>query len=124
MNWESRYLPPDPTAWQGRSDMPADACFYQHVRPINLLSDKLTKTPETAFAIVGFKCDEGVQRDLGRTGAFEAPTAIRQRLAKLPIQKSNLKLYDVGNIVCTDHDLEMSQQALGDVVAMLLAHNI
>lgn len=124
MNWESRYLPPDPNAWQGRGDVPADSCFYQRIKPVNLLSEKLTTNDKLAFAILGFKCDEGVQRDLGRTGSVEGPIAIRHRLAKLPIQLTDILCYDVGNITCTDHDLEASQAALADVVAMLLEHHI
>lgn len=124
MNWESRYLPSDPTTWQGRVDIPADSCFYQHIKLLNLLNQEPKKTAPVTFALIGFKCDEGVQRDLGRTGAFEGPAAIRQRLAKLPIQKSNIHCYDAGNIICTDHDLEASQAALAEVVAMLLKQDI
>lgn len=124
MNWESRYLPPDPHAWQGRGDIPADSCFYQRIKTINLLTEKLTKPHQLAFAIIGFKCDEGVQRDLGRTGAAEGPIAIRHRLAKLPIQNPDILCYDVGNIVCSDHDLEASQCALADIISVLLELNI
>lgn len=124
MSWESRYLPPDPTLWQGRADIPEDACFYQHIRLINLLSEPLPTSEELAFAIVGFKCDEGTQRDLGRSGAAEGPIAIRHHLAKLPIQDPNLVCYDIGDMLCTDHDLESSQKALGDIIAILLEHHI
>lgn len=124
MNWESRYLPPDPTVWQGRIDIPADSCFYQHMRMLNLLTEKPQSHDKIAFALVGFKCDEGVQRDLGRTGAFEGPIAIRQRLARLPIQTAHVACYDAGNVICTDHDLEASQNALAEVTAKLLGHNI
>src|SRR5579863_8924834 len=124
MNWESRYIPPDPTLWQGRHDLPDDSCFYQSMRLLNLLSQTPERTAETTFAIIGFKCDEGVQRDLGRSGAFEAPTAIRQRLAKLPVQKQDIHCYDAGNIVCTDHDLETSQEALSEVVSFFLEKGI
>lgn len=124
MSWESRYLAPDPTVWHGRNDIPADSCFFQHVQRVNLLNDKLPKANANTFGLVGFKCDEGVQRDLGRTGAFEGPLAIRQRLTRLPIQRTDLVCYDVGNIVCTDHDLEASQAALGHVVSELLSNNI
>ncbi len=125
MQWESRYLPPDPTVWQGRADIPPGACFYQHIHPLNLLTSPI-KPPadQTVFALLGFKCDEGIARDLGRTGAVEGPIAIRQRLAKLPVQNPELFCYDVGNIICTDHDLEASQQALAEVTAMLLEKNI
>jgi len=124
MSWESRYLPADPTIWLARADLPTDSCFCQHMRLVNLLREEIKKTAEVTFALVGFKCDEGVQRDLGRTGAFEGPTAIRQRLSKLPIQNPSIHIYDVGNIICTDHDLEASQAALAEVIAMLLAQNI
>lgn len=124
MNWESRYLPPDISLWQGRADLPEDACFYQHIRLINLLEHALPQSDGLSFALLGFKCDEGIQRDLGRTGAFEGPTAIRQRLAKLPIQKPQITCYDIGNVICNDHDLETSQQALATIVALLLKKNI
>ena len=124
MNWESRYVPPDPRIWQGRADIPSDSCFYQHMRLLHLLSQEPVKSAEVTFAIIGFKSDEGVQRDLGRTGAVEGPIAIRQRLAKLPVQKQNIHCYDAGNIVCTDHDLETSQQALAEVVSFFLAKGI
>lgn len=124
MSWESRYVPPDPVTWQGRADVPANACFFQHMRLLNLLAQYPEKSSDTSFGIIGFRCDEGVQRDLGRVGAAEGPTAIRQRLAKLPVQSSHIRCYDVGNITCTDHDMELSQVALAEVVAILLAHNV
>lgn len=124
MSFESRYLPPDPTVWQGRTDIPADSSFFQHMQMLNLLTQKPAREARTAFALLGFKCDEGVQRDLGRTGAFEGPIAIRQRIAKLPLHRKDITLYDAGNIVCIDHDLEASQRALGDVIAMLLKQHI
>jgi formiminoglutamase len=124
MNWEARYLPPDPNPWRGREDAPAGSCFFHHIKLINLLSEPLERRPQPAFAIVGFKCDEGAQRDLGRTGAVEGPLAIRQRLAKLPLQKQKVLIYDVGNITCNDHDMETSQAALGEVIKLLLEQNI
>jgi len=124
MNWAARYRPPDPIVWQGRDDMPTDSCFYQHMRLLDLLTQQPEKTADVTFAIIGFVCDEGIRRDLGRTGAAEGPAAIRQRLSKLPIQKPNIHCYDVGNIVCTDYDLEASQHALAEVIAILLEKKI
>lgn len=124
MSWESRYLPPDPLVWHGRTDIPANSCFYQKISLLDLLHDKPTASEQLSFAILGFKCDEGAQRDLGRTGAFEGPLAIRQRIARLPLQKADIRLFDAGNIVCADHDLEASQTALADVVAMLVEKKI
>ncbi|OGT60897.1 MAG: formimidoylglutamase [Gammaproteobacteria bacterium RIFCSPHIGHO2_12_FULL_43_28] len=124
MSWESRYLPGDPLLWQRSSEPPSDTCFSHHMVPIDLMKQVPEKTTQTAFAFVGFKCDEGVQRDLGRTGAKEGPAAIRQRLARLPLQKTNIKLYDAGNVVCADHDLEASQASLAEVIKLLLDKNI
>jgi formiminoglutamase len=124
MSWESRYLPPDPTIWQGRADIPPNSCFYQRIKLLNLLEQQPGHHHEPAFAIVGFQCDEGVQRDLGRAGAAEGPTSIRLRLAKMPLQKPSLICYDAGDIVCPDHDLEASQQALAEMTALLLKNNV
>src|SRR3990167_2852821 len=124
MNWESRYLPPNPTIWQGQADIPDGSCFFQHVRLLDLLAHKPQKTAPITFALLGFKCEEGVERDLGRTGASEGPIAIRQQLAKLPFQNAQIHCYDAGNIVCIDHDMEQSQRALSEVVATLLSQNI
>lgn len=124
MVWQARYLPPDPVLWQGRADMPNDACFYQHVELLNLLTTSAQKTAPTAFALLGFRCDEGVQRDLGRSGAAEGSTAIRQYLGRLPIQNAAIQVFDAGNITCIDHDLEASQIALAEIVKLLLAAEI
>lgn len=124
MNWDSRYLPPDHAIWHGRVDTPDHSCLYQQVKLLNLLTDDIPIASQVTFAIIGFRSDEGIQRDLGRTGASEGPTAIRHRLARLPIQKPNIQCYDVGNIICTDHDLEASQAALAEVIALLLQKNI
>ncbi len=124
MNWESRYLPPDPANWQGRADIPPNSCFYQRVKLLNLFEQRVGHHHEPTFALLGFKCDEGVQRDLGRAGAAEGPASIRLRLAKMPLQKTALICYDAGDIVCADSDLEASQQALAAVIALLLKNNI
>lgn len=124
MNWESRYLPPEPNIWQGRNDEAKDSCIYQYIKLVNLQDEEPKKTAPVTFALIGFKCDEGVHRDLGRTGAAEAPAAIRQRLAKLPLQKTGIDIYDAGNIVCADHDLEASQSALAETVALFLKKGI
>ncbi len=124
MSWNTRYLPPDKTLWQGRADTPPASAFFQIVRCINLLDQTTIETRKQTFALVGFKCDEGIRRNFGRVGAIEGPNAIRQALSKLPIQKNTFECIDVGNIACADGDLEESQQALGDLVALLLRQKI
>src|SRR5579871_564093 len=124
MSWNKRYLPPDQAQWQGRADSPPTSSFFQTVRMINLLDNTHIATEQLTFALVGFRCDEGIRRNLGRIGAAEGPNAIRQALARLPIQKTTFVCLDVGNISCADGDLEASQEALADVVALLLKQKI
>jgi formiminoglutamase len=124
MSWNTRYLPPDPNQWRGRPDTPPASAFYQVMQIINLLEGKFFDVTEPSFALVGFRCDEGVRRNQGRPGAAEGPAAIRHALARLPIQKQNFHIYDAGSITCADGDLEDSQRALSAVVDLLLEHHI
>src|SRR5947209_7692563 len=78
--------------------------------------------------LVGFPQDEGVRRNGGRAGAAEAPAEVRRWLSPLTTwdasTDSDLSLLpplDLGNVRHAG-TLEESQQALGEVVAALLAH--
>jgi formiminoglutamase len=77
--------------------------------------------------LVGFPQDEGVLRNHGRPGAAEAPNAIRHWLYRLTpwdavdgADLARLRLLDLGNLRIGGN-LEESQQALGEVVAAILA---
>jgi formiminoglutamase len=124
MSWNTRYLPPDPNQWRGRADTPALSSFFQIIQTMNLLENKFFEITQPTFALVGFRCDEGIRRNHGRIGAAEGPAAIRHALGRLPVQKTNFHLFDAGNITCVDGDLEESQKALGSIVALLLDHHI
>lgn len=124
MAWNTRYLPPDPTLWQGRKDTPPGSSFFQIMQSLNLLEGKAIEVSQLSFALLGFKCDEGIRRNHGRIGAADGPHALRQALSKLPVQKQNFSIYDAGNIVCHDDDLESAQKALADVVSILLQNHI
>lgn len=120
MSWNTLYLPPDQTQWQGRADIPPASSFFQIMQMYNLLDPPDIDATERTFALIGFRCEEGIRRNFGRVGAAEGPKAIRHALARLPVQKQNFICFDAGDIICTDGDLEASQQALGEVVAILL----
>ncbi|MES2219242.1 MAG: formimidoylglutamase [Pseudomonadota bacterium] len=120
MSWTTRYLPPDPNQWRGRPDTPTYALFYQMMQMMNLLEEKTFAITPPTFALLGFRCDEGIRRNHGRVGAVEGPAAIRHALGRMPIQKQNFSFFDAGSITCADGDLEASQKALGEVVELLL----
>lgn len=124
MQWPTRYLTPNLSLWQGRSDIPQASCFFQIIKPLDLAKEIPNIDNQLAFALIGFRCDEGIRRNLGRTGAVDGPVAIREMLAKLPVQRQNVLIFDAGDILCTDKDLEQAQIALGEVVALLLEKNI
>lgn len=118
------YIQPSNTHWTGRADSPDSSCFFQIIKMLNLLDPKVTNTSSFNFGILGFCCDEGIRRNLGRVGAALGPDAIRDVLAKLPIQRTDITCYDAGNIICSDGDLEAAQLALAEAVDHLLQLNI
>ena len=119
----ARYLSPDKKHWQGRPNTPDAACFFQTTRMIDLLKETPTQSDMLSFGFLGFCCDEGIRRNQDEQ-VLQRVRAIRQALAKLPMQKQNFHLFDAGNIVCIDGDLEASQQALAEAVHKLLAKKI
>jgi len=116
----SRYNPPDHENWQGR---PSEQREYLHenIQLLDLSGQKIpiqkTRTP----ALIGYACDEGVRRNLGRPGAKKGPEALRKALGKLPLLKeAAAQLWDAGDIHCGDEDLESSQEAFATAIERLV----
>jgi len=124
LNWQAYYQAPNMALWQGRHDSPSRASFFQIVQPLDLLRNTDATPHENTFALLGFCCDEGIRRNLGRIGAKEGPDVIRKCIATLSLAKQNFFCYDAGNILCFDHDLESAQLALAEAIAMLLSKQI
>jgi len=123
VTWTTRYKAPNISVWRGRSDSPPRSALFQIVEALDL-RQKPAALNTPAFAVLGFCCDEGVRRNLGRLGAAQGPLAIREALAKLPLHRADIKLFDAGDIACEDGDLESAQMALGEAVAILHGANI
>jgi formiminoglutamase len=124
MTWDSRYLPPDTKLWQGRPDLNSMECFFQVVQLLNLLGQIPPLNSKYCFALLGFCCDEGIRRNYGRTGAVEGPFAIREMLARMAVPRTDMVLYDAGDIICPDGDLESAQTTLAHAIQLLLQHHI
>lgn len=106
-------------AWTGRIDPNSKGRrFHQVIR--NVDSEELQPVEGSHFGIVGFECDEGVKRNKGRVGAAKAPNQIRKYLASIPYHPNKENVIDIGNVACTDEDLESAQENLGAEVARLL----
>ena len=98
----------------GRSD-PEDGALAKRV--FNLTQDDATR------AILGFACEAGVRRNKGRTGAKEAPDAIRRALAGLAAPKDFKPICDLGNVVVDDDALETGQSLLAVQIAKALPNH-
>lgn len=115
--WPTRYMPPADEIWQGRREGPKALRYHEIVQCNDLTTPFSIDKP--AYGILGFVCDEGIKRNQGRPGAAEGPAALRKALGKLPVHTHDAFLYDFGNITCVDGNLEESQRALGEAVAIL-----
>jgi formiminoglutamase len=102
-------------AWTGRvdeADGPNALRWHQMIKPVALGCDP-------GIVLVGFACDEGVRRNEGRPGAKDGPLAIRAALANLAWYQQ-WPVYDWGDVICDDGDLEAAQARLAKVVEQLI----
>lgn len=91
------------------------------------LKSALNENTAPKAAIIGFPSDEGVKRNGGRSGASQAPDAIRRQLYKMtppadsyePFVNLLNQTVDAGNVQISG-DVEADQEALGKVVAGFL----
>lgn len=118
---ETLYVPGNTShLWSGRCDAKDSEYFFQIVKFLDLDALDNISIAAGGYALIGFMCDEGVRRNFGRAGAEMGPQAFREALAKLPLH-SDINLYDVGNVVCLDEDLEAAQAELGMRVHQILS---
>lgn len=125
MRFTKNYNLPDGKSWVGRIDSldNYDAFrWHQWVEFLDLndFNPQLLKG-EKGICFIGFCCDEGVRRNLGRTGAAKGPESIRIEMANLPCSFSKkIKLFDCGDILVEDRNLEEGQALLGLAVEQIL----
>ncbi len=120
--FDKYYCPGDRTIWRGRVDDPNDPLSYRWHQVVQMLdlSRPVYSLPARSFAILGFRSDEGVRRNLGRQGARLGPESIRKQLANLPSYfPQDVHLYDAGDIDAGEN-LETGQEAVAYGVRMLL----
>ena len=123
MTWTSRYQSATLSVWRGRDDAPPRSSMFQIVSSLDL-TGPIKPAGSLVFAVLGFCSDEGVKRNQGRAGAALAPAVIREVFARMPLHRESVTLYDAGDILCEDGDLESSQTALGEAVLRLHAARI
>lgn len=112
------YQKPDGAQWTGRVDgsQASDLRWHQTMECIDVRD--YSQSLAGQYVLLGFACDEGVRRNLGRVGASRGPTSICQALANLPVHHED-RLFDAGLIQCTNGNLEEAQVALCLAVAKI-----
>ncbi len=120
-NYSDRYVLPSNENWKGRKSESGKEYWHEvvHLKDINQLDFS-----EKSVALIGYACDEGVRRNLGREGTKNAPKAIREQLSKLAFHHKEKIISDVGDIFCTDNRLEYTQEKLSESIQFLLKKNI
>ncbi len=122
------YQPMNKKHWQGRVDSTENFeafRWHQWVKPLNLDENPKEPIQGLGFAFLGFQSDEGIRRNKGREGARKGPLSIRKQLSGLPCYfKPEVQLFDAGDVICIDEELEKSQQVLSEAVEHLLRLNL
>ncbi len=116
----ANYKNPTAKFWIGRS---SNQRLYLHEKvqcvALEEIEDTLIKK---GVALIGYCCDEGVKRNQGRTGAKEGAKVIRQALAKMPNHlEDSISLFDVGDIHCSQGNMEEAQSTLQEAITKLLS---
>lgn len=114
------YRPPQPGTWQGRPSRDA-SYLHENIALLNLAAPGDERPPHREPALLGYACDVGVARNLGRPGAAEGPGSLRKALGKMPWPEPGPgQLWDAGDVVCPADTLETAQALLAVQVERLL----
>lgn len=121
------YQAPDKKFWKGRTDHEDGQTglrWHQLIKEVKLTQDVHLSGQLQNIAFLGFCCDEGVRRNKGRLGAQQGPDSLRMAMANLPVHFDTgyTALFDAGNIICPNRNLETAQELLGQKVAHLLEY--
>lgn len=119
-----KYIPTEKILQTGRiSDSNlAPQYWHQIIKLLNI--NNWEEEDSINIGIIGYACDEGVRRNLGRVGAKNGPKALRTNLAKLPIHFDNKTIADLGDIHCIDNNMEACQKALSYIISYLISKKI
>ena len=109
-----------PQPWTGRDDGPGPEHRRWHHAVNDSLAGPLRRAGRPGIAVLGFRSDEGVRRNKGRIGAFDAPAVIRSALAPLAAP-ADFAVQDLGDVSVATGDLDAGQANLGRAIAAALA---
>ncbi len=122
------YQAPDKKFWRGHVDLQEGnyiSRWHQIIKYLKLTQDVHLSGQKQNIAFLGFCCDEGVRRSKGHTGAQQGPDAIREAMANMPVHFNTeyTAIFDAGNVICPNRNLETAQELLAQKIYHLLQHN-
>ena len=115
------HVNPSSANWVGRH---SDSQLYWH-EFVQLVTDlQIKKRQDTKIALLGYAVDAGVISNGGRSGAKDGPDSIRKMLGPLANHVNETTLvYDYGNIVVEDDDIDAAQLLMRDTIYTCLQEN-
>lgn len=115
------HVNPSSTNWVGRH---SDSQLYWH-ELVQLVNDlQIKEGQDSKIALLGYAFDAGVISNGGRSGAKDGPDSIRKMLGPLANHVNETTLvYDYGNIVVEDDDIDAAQLLMRDTIYTCLQEN-
>jgi formiminoglutamase len=113
------YVKPCLTTWNGRVDSVNDRDAFRIHQVVKCmdLTDTEDKPKENGFCLIGYVCDEGIVRNLGRAGAFNGYSVVKKELGNLPVSfPEEVSFFDGGYVICKDGNMEEAQKDLSTVI--------
>lgn len=124
------YTLTDNKFWTGRIDDLHDVDSFRMHQIIKLLNlEDLTTlkldSSKLDICFIGYSCDEGVKRNLGKTGAKHGPENIRIKFASLPVPFCDkIQVYDAGDLSCIEGNMEEIQEQLEIAIERMLDNHL
>ena len=114
------YSPPELSIWAGRTSTDR-AYLHENILPLDLGAAEIKGANSLEPALLGYATDAGVIRNSGRAGAAEGPQALRKVFGRMPVPNERAKtLWDAGNFVCPDGQLENTQEGFSKGITRLV----
>ena len=109
-----------PSTWNEGEEI-QQGRLSQYIQPL-YLQNLPPSLPVRSVVFLGFSCDEGVRRNLGRFGSADGPAPLRQALKNFAWNNKSIPLWDAGTICCYEDNLEKAQELLTETIAVLRSY--
>lgn len=113
------WQPSDSALWTGRDDSRESDLAKRVFQTIIQQQQWQPSETRQKIALMGFASDTGVERNMGRVGAAEAPPVLRKALANMASHACAYPLIDAGDFSYADGDLEAGQLAFSQAVTSI-----